>query len=421
MQWRYAVSQNNEIYNTNMNNSELGLKIGILGGTFDPIHNGHLMIANAAMKEYELSKVILIPTGISYMKTDVTDSYFRYKMTKLAAKETTGFEVSDVEIKREGNTYTCDTIAYFREKYPNSRIYFIIGTDSLFSLEKWRNIDYVFKNCTILCATRNGEYSETQVEEAEHRKAKELSEKFGADISFIHCETMDISSTEIRKYRKNHPDEPLSRLELPESVADYIYRHDLYDEKTEEIHHHLKHDLKQKRFAHTIGVVDKATRLALKWGCSLENARLAALLHDCAKYVDENTKLALCAKYGVAVSDIERNNTELLHAKAGALLAYETYGIRNPEILSAIFYHTTGKPNMNLLEQIIFVADYIEPGRKHSDKLPEYRKLAKKDINKVTAYILRDTLEYLESKHADASAVVDPATRETYEFYKKYL
>lgn len=396
-------------------------RIGFLGGTFDPIHNGHLMIAKAAMEEYGLSKVFLIPTGISYMKTGVTDSYFRYEMTKLAAKQEKGFEVSDVEIKREGNTYTCDTIAYFKEQYPFAKLYFIIGTDSLFTMEKWRNIDYIFENATILCATRNGEYSENDVEEAELLKANELFHKFHAKIEFIHCEIMDISSTEIRKYRKEHSDTIPDSLEIPMEVADYIYRHDLYDAKTEKIHNLLKADLKPKRFIHTLGVVDTATKLALKWGCDLEKARLAALLHDCAKYVDNNEKMALCAKYNVSVSDIETENTELLHAKAGALLAYEKYSIQDTEILSAIYYHTTGKPDMCLLEQIIFVADYIEPGRHHSDKLPKYRKLVMDDLNKATAYILRDTVEYLKRKQLTSNIIIDPMTHKTYEYYKKYL
>ena len=180
-------------------------KIGILGGTFDPIHNGHLMIAKEAMQEYGLSKVYLIPTGISYMKEGVTDSYFRYEMTKLAAYETEAFIASDVEIKRDGNTYTCDTIQYFKETHPDSKLYFIIGTDSLFSIEKWRNVDYIFKNCTILCATRVEEGSKEQTECAELQKSKELNEKFGADISFVHCTPMDVSSTEIRNFRKKHP------------------------------------------------------------------------------------------------------------------------------------------------------------------------------------------------------------------------
>lgn len=396
-------------------------KIGILGGTFDPIHNGHLMIAKEAMLEYNLSEIFLIPTGISYMKNGVTDSYFRYEMTKLAAQEVSGFIADDVEIKREGNTYTCDTIQYFKEQYPCAKIYFIIGTDSLFSIEKWRNVNYIFDNCTILCATRTEDDSIEQTKSAELQKAAELTPKFGADILFIHCKPMDISSTEIRNFRKEHPDAKPDSLLIPDSIADYIYRHNLYDEYTEEIHQHLKQTLKPKRFIHTMGVVDTATKLALKWGCSLVNARLAALLHDCAKYLHADVKLDLCAKYGVSVSDIEQSNTELLHAKAGAIVAYETYHIMQTDVLSAIYYHTTGKPSMTLTEQIIFVADYIEPGRHHSDKLPLYRELAMEDINKVTAYIAKDTLEYLNSIKNNKTIDIDPLTQQTYDFYEKYL
>lgn len=395
-------------------------KIGILGGTFDPIHNGHLMIAEEAKKEYELSKVILIPTGISYMKTDVTDSIFRYEMVKLATRNKACFEVNDVEIQREGNTYTCDTIAWFRDKYPEAEIFFVIGTDSLFSLEKWRNIDYILANCTILCATRTGNDAEEHVKEVEIAKAKELSLKFNGRIKFIHCTPMDISSTDIRNFRKEHPKEDLNSLEIPPVVAEYILRQDLYDDRTDEIRRLLKEDLKPKRLKHTIGVVDTAVVLAKKWGCDLEKARLAALLHDCAKYLDIDNKRALCAKYGVAVSNIELANPELLHAKAGALLAYERYQIEDNEVLSAIFYHTTGKPDMSLLEQIIFVADYIEPGRNHSDKLPEYRQIALTDLNLVTAKILKDTVKYLK-KQQDRQVTIDPQTNEAYEFYKKYL
>lgn len=411
----YNQVSSNDKKNTNK------VKIGILGGTFDPIHDGHLMIAKEAMAEYELSKVFLIPTGVSYMKTGVTDSYFRYEMTKLAAEDIPGFVVSDVEIRREGNTYTCDTIQYFKEQYPDAKIYFIIGTDSLFSIEKWRNSQYIFENCTILCATRVEDDTEEQTEAAETAKARELNELYNADISFVHCTPIDVSSTEIRKCRKRHANDCPETLPIPRSVADYIYRHDLYDEKTEKIHLKLKEDLKPKRFIHTMGVVDTATKLALKWGCSLENARLAALLHDCAKYVDEKDKLALCAKYDLSISNIEKNNAELLHAKVGAIKAYEEYHVHNQDVLGAIYFHTTGKPSMNLTEQIIFVADYIEPGRKHSDKLPYYRELAIEDLNKVTALILKDTLEYLNSKNAKKNSDIDPKTYETFEYYKKFL
>lgn len=395
-------------------------RIGILGGTFDPIHNGHLRIAHAAREEFHLTKVLLIPTGISYMKKDVTDSYFRYKMVKLAAAQYDAFEASDVEIKREGNTYTCDTIAYFKEKYPDAELFFIIGTDSLFSLEKWKNISFIFDNCTILCASRPGEYQDLDVSSSEHNYAQNLCKKYNAKVHFIHSEPLDISSTEIREYRKNNPYVDLSELELPGVVADYILVQGLYYEKIEEIHCLLKEDLTHKRWKHTIGVVDTAVKLARKWGCDVEKARFAALLHDCAKYLETEAKCALCVKYGVVVTDIELSNPELLHAKAGALLAYEKYGISDQDILSAIFYHTTGKEDMNLLEQIVFVADYIEPGRTHSDKLSEYRSLAYDNLNKVTADILKDTVKYLK-KQSEKKLVIDPQTNKAYDFYKKYL
>lgn len=395
-------------------------RIGILGGTFDPIHNGHLMIAEAAMQEYDLSKMIFIPTGVSYMKTNVTHPFFRYDMVKRAIGAHPNYEISDVEIQREGNTYTCDTIAFFKEKYPDAELYFIIGTDSLFSLQKWRNVEYIFKNCTILCATRNGEYSTEDTRTAEEEKAEALKKQYNANICFIHCKPMDISSTDIRNYRHKNPNNCMDTLEIPQCVADYILCHDLYDEKTDKIHDLLTEDLKPKRLRHTIGVVETAVKLAKKWGCDCVKARFAALLHDCAKYTDIKDKLALCAKYKVSVSDIELANPELLHAKAGALLAHTRYDIQDQEILSAIYYHTTGKPDMNLLEQIIFVSDYIEPGRNHSDKLPEYRELAMKDLNLVTAKILKDTVKYLK-KQREKNCIIDPQTNEAYEFYKKYL
>lgn len=402
-------------------NQNSNLRLGIMGGTFDPIHNGHLMIARAALEEYHLTKVIFIPTGISYMKSGVSDSCFRYEMTRYAIEDTADFEISDIEILRKGNTYTWETIQYFKEQYSDAKLFFIIGSDSLFSLDKWKKIRYILENCTILCATRLESQSEILIRQKEQEKAKELYEQYNGDIQFLHCQPFDISSTEIRDYRRNHPSGSLYHLGLPRPVADYITRQDLYSEATEKIHMHLKEQIKPKRFRHTMGVVDTSVKLAKRWGCDLVKVRFAALLHDCAKYLDTDAKLALCQKYNVSVTQIERNNPELLHAKAGALLAYDEYGIENPAVLSAIFYHTTGKPDMSLLEQIIFVADYIEPGRNHSKSLPFYRELAMQNLNKLTALILKDTLAYLKKKQEETELVIDPFTKKTFDFYKQYL
>jgi len=203
---------------------------------------------------------------------------------------------------------------------------------------------------------------------------------------------------------------------LPEIVKDYILRMGLYTD-FDEIRGRIQKLLKPKRYLHTLGVIETATKLAEIYSCDVEKARMAALLHDCAKYMPEKEKMEICAKYGVRVSEIEKKNTELLHGKAGALFAKEQFCVSD-DITDAIFYHTTGNPDMSLLTQIIFVADYIEPGRNHISQLPELRKLAEKDINKATAQILHYTLSYLNQQ---PSQNIDPMTADTFEYYKRFL
>ena len=118
-------------------------KIGILGGTFDPIHNGHLQLAESAYNEFGLEKVIFIPTGVSYMKSGVSQAHHRYEMCSLAISSFPYFEIDDEEIKREGNTYTFETLRYLNSKYPDAEICFIIGLDTLYSIETWKNIKEV--------------------------------------------------------------------------------------------------------------------------------------------------------------------------------------------------------------------------------------------------------------------------------------
>lgn len=386
-------------------------RIGILGGTFDPIHNGHIRIALESMKVLKLDEVLLIPTGTSYMKTDVTEAWLRYRMVCLAASLYDGLKVEDVEFKREGNTYTCDTLAYLKEKYPESELFFITGTDTIFSMEKWKNASYVFQNCKVVCCNRSGEYGQKPELQKQY-----LEKTYNADIIFIPICPIDISSTDIRNFRRDNPLNLLEKLELPEIVKDYILRMGLYTD-FDEIRGRIQKLLKPKRYLHTLGVIETATKLAEIYGCDVEKARMTALLHDCAKYMPEKDKMEICAKYGVCVSEIEKKNTELLHGKAGALFAKEQFRVSD-DITDAIFYHTTGNPDMSLLTQIIFVADYIEPGRNHISQLPELRKLAETDINKATAQILHYTLSYLNQQ---PSQNIDPMTADTFEYYKRFL
>ncbi|MDO5147305.1 MAG: bis(5'-nucleosyl)-tetraphosphatase (symmetrical) YqeK [Eubacteriales bacterium] len=176
----------------------------------------------------------------------------------------------------------------------------------------------------------------------------------------------------------------------------------------------LKELLSEKRYEHTLGVEYTSACLALRYGADMEKARLAGALHDCAKYLSAGDKLSYCKKYGMPVSELERKNPELLHAKLGACFAYEKYGVSDPEVLSAITWHTTGKPNMGLLEKIVYIADYMEPNRNQAPDLKEVRRLAFQDLDECLRLILRDSVEYLSTK----ASAADPMTKKTWEYYQ---
>ena len=386
------------------------MKICISGGTFDPIHKGHIEIAKIALSQFNLDKVIFMPTGNSYMKSDVTPSIHRYKMLKLAIEGIDKFEISDLEIKREGYTYTKDTVAYFKENYPDDELYFLIGTDTLFMLEKWYMPEYLFKNLIFIVAKRCDAESVA--------KAEELKEKFNADIRFMHNDIIDISSTEIREEFDNKSYDEFNNRFFDKKVFEYIKENHLYKEMNDaEMITLLSKELKESRLMHTFGVIDTATALAKAYQADIKKCERAALLHDCAKYMPLEEMIAICERNFVELNDLEKSKDSLLHAKAGACLAYEKYGIKDKEMLDAIKYHTTGKPDMSLIEKIIFVSDFIEPGRTHSEKLPMYRMIAMADINLVCMNILKDTLDYLESLNEE----IDPLTKETYIFYKDLI
>lgn len=177
----------------------------------------------------------------------------------------------------------------------------------------------------------------------------------------------------------------------------------------------LKGDMPEKRYEHTLGVEYTAICLAMRYGADQEKARIAGLLHDCAKSAPQ--KVRLCEEAGISVTECERENPELLHAKLGAHMARERYHIEDEEILSAIRWHTTGKPDMSLLDKIVFIADYMEPNRNHAPNLPEVRKLAFVDLDACLLTILKDMVSYLK----ESSLTTDPMTQTTYEYYRSVL
>ena len=175
----------------------------------------------------------------------------------------------------------------------------------------------------------------------------------------------------------------------------------------------LKKEMDDSRFEHTLGVMYTCAALAMRYEYDLEKAMLAGLLHDCAKCMPNAKKLKMAEKHHLEISSLERKNPFMLHAKLGAFLAKKKYDIEDEEILNAIRWHTTGRPDMTLLDKIVYVSDYIEPRRDKAPNLPKIRQLEFMDLDQALIKILEDTLGYL----GDSAEHVDAMTKKTYDYY----
>ena len=178
----------------------------------------------------------------------------------------------------------------------------------------------------------------------------------------------------------------------------------------------MEKSLDMKRFEHTLGVAYTAASLAMCNQVNAEDAIVAGLLHDCAKGLSNEKRLNMCLKRNMSVSEVEHRNPSLLHAKVGSIMAMEEYDVEDMDIIQSIMNHTTGRPGMSTLEKIIFVADYIEPGRNKAKNLEIIRELAFRDLDAALIKILEDTLDYLNENEAE----IDDMTQRTYDYYKNF-
>ncbi len=183
--------------------------------------------------------------------------------------------------------------------------------------------------------------------------------------------------------------------------------------KLTEIEKKVRKELDKERYRHTMGVMYTAASLAMAHGGDLEKAMYAGLLHDCAKCIPNDKKMQLCIKNKIEITPSEQKSPFLLHAKLGAFLAREQYGVKDLEVLHAIRVHTTGAPYMNLLDKILYIADYIEPNRDKAPNLPRVRIAAFQDLNETMKLILQDTLHYLK----EGKGEFDPMTIKAYEYF----
>ena len=202
--------------------SEMKKRVGIMGGTFNPIHLGHLIIAEAAYEAYNLDEVLFVPSGVSYMKdqSEILDAKKRVHMTGLAIEDNPHFALSTIEIDRDGNSYSYETLETLRKQNPNTEYFFLVGSDTLFALETWKHPEILLPSCTILVAVRDGVPMEKMQEHAKY-----LEEKFGGSIQLLTTPNIEISATDIRNRLSQNRN---VKYFVPDTVLDFINKYDLY-------------------------------------------------------------------------------------------------------------------------------------------------------------------------------------------------
>ncbi len=407
-------------------------KIGILGGSFNPIHKGHLRMAKAARDEYGLDEVWLVPTGFAPHKDDenMALSYSRKNMIELLLSEepdTDRIILKDLECKSADKNYTYKTISYIHENYPEDELFYIVGEDSIRYFHNWVHPEIITAYSHILVVERNA--SDTagiktggiSPDEMDVRSAIDyVKEKIPGQYSLLSIEPFSMSSSDIRNSILSGAD--ISKA-VGEKVSYYIKDHLLYNrgdydkDLFNDIQEKLQKRLKNSRYQHTLGVMNTAGSLAMKYDYPVDKAMLAGLLHDCAKGMTEDEQIEYCNKHDIALTESELSSPQLIHAKLGSYLCRNKYNVDDKDICHAIQVHTTGCPEMNLLDKILYIADYIEPNRMNLPRLFEIRQSAFEDPDRTLIMILHDTVAYLDRRNMPA----DPKTKETYEYYKKYM
>ena len=382
-------------------------RIGIYGGTFNPPHVGHLRGAAQAIEALGLDKLLLIPDRIAPHKVIPSGSPTpeqRLEMLRIAAGDHPKMEVSDIELKREGPSYSYITVEQLREIYPDAKLYLLMGTDMFTSFLTWKNPERILKNAAlaVMCRGDRGERAAIAAQ-------KQVIEDMGYEVELIENDVTVISSTQMRRLLAFR----CAGDFLPEGVLDYIREKRLYDTRTDwknlpmaELEQVVISLLNPNRVAHVLGCRDTAVELARRWGADETDAARAGILHDITKAIDGPLQLTLCAAYGKILSDFSRKYPKTLHALTGSLVAQRIFG-ENENVVSSICHHTTGKADMKLLEKIIYVADYMEPCRNFPG-VEKLRKLAFEDIDAALKLGLEMTLEHL----ANQGNEVSPESRE---------
>ncbi len=360
------------------------MKIGIFGGTFNPIHKGHTFTAQKIVENGLADKILFMVTANPPHKVYVdTDADHRFNMTK-AALDGDRLVACDFEIKKGGKSYTYETLTAMKKMYPDDEIFFIMGADMFMNLPFWYESEKLKREFSFILADRSDAFDNPVFKEFAEKQMKEMN------VKILPVKTPDISSTDIRERIRTGLD---IKDMVDEKVEKYIIENKLYKQTAadEIIINTIKEKLSEKRFKHCENVAKEAVKLAKIYGADEKKAYLAGYAHDAAKELtlEQMNELTL----HLDLDDHIRSSKALLHALAGACWLKKTFNI-DEDVYNACFYHTMGRPDMSLLEKVVFVADFIEPGR-NFEGIDEIRSLAYKDIDVSIVKEIDSTLEFL--------------------------
>ena len=385
-------------------------RIGIYGGTYNPPHIGHLRAAEYAIDALKLDRLLLIPTGVSPHKEMAAGatSADRLELLRLSAAGIEKADVSDIEIRREGRSYTVDTLRQIRTEHPDSRLFLLMGTDMFTSFLTWREPEEILKLATlaVFCRGERGENARIEAQKA-HLEA------MGARVELVENPVTAISSTDLRRMLIFGCADPF----LMPGVGEEIRKRGLYGTgknrknlSMEELEAEVVSLLNPNRVAHVLGCRDCAVELARLYGENETDAARAGLLHDITKAIDGPLQLTLCAEYGMILDTFSRAFPKTIHALTGSLVAQRIFG-ENERVVSAICHHTTGRANMTLLEKIIYIADYVERNRDFPG-VEEMRALAYTDLDAAVLMGLQSAVAHVKRQGQELA----PATIEALEF-----
>ena len=382
-------------------------RIGIYGGTFNPPHIGHMHAAQQAFALLQLDKLLLIPDRIAPHKAlpeGSASAEQRLQMLEIATAGIPYAQICDLELRREGTSYTYLTVQELKEQYPNDELIVIMGTDMFLSFLTWRYPEKIWENATLAVLFR-GDKDEKNAIDAQKAKMEAL----GAKVEVVDNDVTAISSTDLRRMLAFG----CAASYLPDGVNQYIRDNGLYGTKDcykqlpmERLEEVVVSLIDPKRVAHVLGCRDTAVELAKHWSADETDAARAGILHDITKALRGGLQLTLCSEYGIILDDFSAKYPKTLHALTGSLVAERIFG-ENKAVVNAIRHHTTGKADMNLLEKIIYVADYMEPCRNFPG-VEKLRELAYSDLDAALKLGLEMTLELLKKQGNEVS----PASRD---------